>query len=144
MSSVENKSGERATQIDAAIVEAYNTGDVDALDEYLSDDFVCHHVAAGVEITGVPEFKERILQLREAFPDFEMTGEFLVADGDRGAGHYRWQGTHDGEFQGIPATGRSVETTSASLFRMDGDRLAETWVYGDTMGLLGQLGVELP
>jgi predicted ester cyclase len=97
----------------------------------VTDDFVCHHAAAGVETHGADGHTERIRELRESFSDFEMNEESL-ADGDTGAGHYRWGGTHDGEFVGIPVTDRTVDTTIATLMRVDGDRTAESGPTGTT------------
>jgi predicted ester cyclase len=56
---------------------------------------------------------------------------FLVVEGDRTAVRYRWRGTHEGAFAGVPTTGKRVETTSAAFLRMDGDRPAEMWAYSD-------------
>lgn len=142
MSVIDTNTREVVEEIGEAFLAAYNTGDLDGIDEFVTGDFVCHHLAAGQEIEGGEAYKERIQELREAFPDFEMTEEFLVVEGDRGAGHYRWTGTQDGEFQGIPATGKAVDTTSVTLPRLDGQQLAEMWVYGDSIGLMSQLGLE--
>lgn len=142
MSVTDTNSRAVVEEIGEAFLAAYNTGDVDGIDGYVTEDFVCQHVAAGEELHGAEAFKGRIAELREAFPDFEMAEESLVVEGDRGAGHYRWTGTQDGEFRGIPATGNHVDTTSASLLRLDGEQLAEMWVYGDPVGLMGQLGMD--
>lgn len=135
------QSRESAAAVSEAFMAAYNTGDLDRIDEHVTDEFVCHHKASGEEIEGGEAYKGRIAYLREAFPDFEMHEEFILVDGDRCAGHYCWAGTHEGEFQGVPATGTVVETTSAVLMRMEGPKMAEMWVYGDARGLMEQLGV---
>lgn len=142
MAATAKRQHEIAQEISDAFVEAYNTGDVDRIDEYVTEDFVCHHLAGGGELTGADEYKERIHELRDAFPDLRMSEELLVVDGERGSGHYRWGGTHEGEMAGIPATGKTVDTTSLSLMRIEGERMAEMWVYGDGQGLMRQLGVD--
>lgn len=131
-----------ASRISQVFVDAYNTGEMDLIDDVVTSDFVCHHMAAGEEIDGADEYKERMAELREAFSDLEMSEEFLIVDGEMGAGQYRWGGTHDGEFMGMPATDRTVDTTSLTMIRMDGDRASEMWVYGATPELMGQLGME--
>lgn len=80
--------------------------------------------------------------MRAGLPDFGMSEEFLVVDGDVGVGHYRCGGTPDGEFMGMPATDRAVDTTGATPMRMDGDRTVEMWVYGHDGEVMEQLGVE--
>lgn len=131
-----------AARISDAFLGAYNDGDVDRIDDVVTDDFVCHHLAGGMEIHGAEEYKARVGELRTAFPDFEMTEELFLVDGEYGAGHYRWGGTHEGEFEGIPATGKRVDTTSLSLTRMADGKVAEMWIYGDGRGLMSQLGVD--
>jgi steroid delta-isomerase-like uncharacterized protein len=55
----------------------------------------------------------------------------------------RWvgSGTHVGEINGIPPTGRSVKVNAISIHRMRDGKIAETWVVWDTLGFLQQLGV---
>ena len=74
--------------------------------------------------------------------DFEMEEELLIVEGDRGATRIRWGGRHTDSFQGIPGTGEEVDTTSVVLTRMEDGKLAEMWVYNDTMGFLRQLGID--
>ena len=141
MTTNQQRQHERAERISDAIVQAYNRGEPDRIDDVFSDDFVCH-LTGGGEVHGPDGYKERIEAVRAAFPDFRKEEVFLVVEGDRAAVQYRWHGTHEGEFAGIPATGKRVETTSAALLRMDGDRLAEMWAYSDGETLMQQLGVE--
>jgi steroid delta-isomerase-like uncharacterized protein len=55
----------------------------------------------------------------------------------------RWvgTGTHVGEINGIPPTGRSVRVDAISIHRMESGKIAETWEVWDTLGFLQQLGV---
>jgi predicted ester cyclase len=41
-------------------------------------------------------------------------------------------GTHEGEFQGIPATGRTVDYVSHEFFRVQDGLIAEEWICSDT------------
>ena len=52
----------------------------------------------------------------------------------------RGQGTHQGEFLGIPGTGRPVTIQAVESYRLAGGKLAEQWVVMDGLGLLQQLG----
>lgn len=121
-------------------MEAYHENAPGIIDEIFTADFVCH-LPGGAEVRGPEGYKERIAATLAAFPDFRKREEMLVVDGDEGAVLYRWSGTHEGEFMGIPATGKRVETTSAALLRFEGDRLAEMWAYSDADTLKQQLGV---
>ena len=53
----------------------------------------------------------------------------------------RLQGTHRGEFQGIPPTGKQVTISAIGILRITSGRIAETWLNADFLGLMQQLGV---
>jgi steroid delta-isomerase-like uncharacterized protein len=76
-----------------------------------------------------------------AFPDLVITVLEQVAEGDCVANHIHLRGTHQGPFQGIPATGRTVDITGNNLMRFEGGRIAELWGFLDSVSMLEQLGV---
>ena len=75
------------------------------------------------------------------FPRYVHEIEEQVAEGDRVATRVTWQGTHAGEFQGIPATGRTVVMSALNLDRIENEQIVEHRVIFDVMGMLQQLGV---
>lgn len=64
-----------------------------------------------------------------------------IADGDRVAMRFLVTGTHQGEFQGIPATGRSMAVQGMTILHFRDGKIAERWNQFDQMGLMQQLGV---
>jgi predicted ester cyclase len=78
--------------------------------------------------------------LRGAFPNLEVTVEDQVAEGDRVVTRWITRGTHKGEFQGIPPTGRQVAITGITIFLVADDKLLEGWSNADMLGMLQQLG----
>jgi predicted ester cyclase len=80
----------------------------------------------------------------DAFGDFRVTIDDLLADGDLVFARWTATGTHDGKFAGIPATGRPVKFGEMAIFRFGDDKVVESWYEHDTLGLLGQLGVGSP
>jgi predicted ester cyclase len=52
-----------------------------------------------------------------------------------------FRGRHDGDFQGIPATGRDVEIHVIDIVRVHDGQIVEHWNCVDRLGLLAQLGV---
>lgn len=143
MSVTTKQQRETAEKLSRAFLLAYNMGDPDKIDDAVTDDFVAHHTAAPDDIRGAEAYKQRIRDINAGFSDFHMDQETMLVDGDMAAAHYRWTGTHDGEFMGIPATHRIVDTTSMTLIRMADGKVDEMWVYADTPGLMEQLGVEM-
>ncbi|MBZ0294082.1 MAG: ester cyclase, partial [Anaerolineae bacterium] len=78
--------------------------------------------------------------LRAAFPDFQLTIEEQVSEGDRVATRWNIQGTHQGEFQGIAATGRPVKVTGMTIFRIAAGKVTDGWTNEDELGLMRQIG----
>ena len=118
-----------------------NAGDIDAFGDLLSDDFVEHEELPGLSPSkdGVKTFFR--MQLA-AFPDLRMDVQDIVADGAKVVARVRYTGTQQGEFQGMPATGKGVDVQLVDIFGFDGEgRVREHWGVLDQLTLLQQLGV---
>ena len=76
----------------------------------------------------------------EAFPDLRLTVEDIFSEGDMVAARVAFRGTHRGEFQGIPPTGKEVAFSSIEIDRMVDGKVAEHWFEMDLLGLMQQLG----
>lgn len=121
--------------------ELINAGDVDGFGDLLADDFVDHEDLPGLEPTkdGVKTFFRAYLA---AFPDLTMTPEDVLASGDKVVARVRATGTNQGDFMGMPATGRSVAVQMVDIIRFGDDGLArEHWGVFDQMAMMQQLGV---
>ena len=118
-----------------------NAGDVDGFGDLLADDFVEHEELPGLAPTkeGIKDFFKMYLA---AFPDLRMDAEDVLASGDKVVARLRATGTHEGEFLGIPATGKSFDVQLVDIIRFGDDGLAhEHWGVFDTMAMMQQLGV---
>ena len=118
-----------------------NAGDVDGFGELLADDFVEHEETPGLAPTkeGVKAFFRMYIA---AFPNLRMDPEDVLASGDKVVARIRATGTHEGEFMGMPATGKSIDVQAIDIVRFDDDGLAhEHWGVFDVMGMMQQLGV---
>ena len=91
-----------------------------------------------------PELAEAARQeaadFRRGFPDVVSTIEDIVAEGGRVAARWRARATHLGEYVGVPPTGKEVEFTGISMYRIEGGRIAESWTVEDELGLMRQIG----
>ncbi|MCV7399189.1 ester cyclase [Mycobacterium fragae] len=95
----------------------------------------------GEPLDGEEAVRELLQGLMDGFPDFHIAmGKMRHAD-DAVFGEGVITGTHDGEWSGIPATGRRVEFPVVGIFEFDGDRLLCEKVYFDTATVLTQIGV---
>jgi predicted ester cyclase len=117
-----------------------NRGTIAAVDEIAAPTFVNHSAPPGV-----PSDREGVKQItllfRRAFPDGAMTVEDMIAEGDTVATRKTFRGTHQGEFMGIPPTGRRVAIELIDVVRVVDGRVVEHWNVVDNLGLLQQLGV---
>jgi len=107
--------------------EAASSGDCDAFDELMVPDLA-------------QEFKEGIVEIRRAFPDYHGTDEIQIAEVDMVAGRFVFHGTHEGEFMGVAPTGRQVTFRGLSLNRLADGKIVEAWIEMDLEDILGQLG----
>lgn len=85
--------------------------------------------------------KETMMALLDAFPNSQFPVHDIIAEDNRVAVPHSFQGTHLADFQGIPPTGKSVAVNAIVIFHMENDKVAETWLSADFVGLMQQLGV---
>jgi steroid delta-isomerase-like uncharacterized protein len=78
---------------------------------------------------------------RKAFPDLKVVVDLIVAEGDLVSVRWTARGTNTGSGNGIPATGKSVQTTGITMFRFVDGAIAEEWTAGNQLGLMRQLGL---
>jgi steroid delta-isomerase-like uncharacterized protein len=89
-----------------------------------------------------PEGLKQVLHMfYAAFPDMKITIHEVIAEGDSVASRGTWYGTHRGEFNGIPATGKQVAVDYIDIWRFKNGQAVENWVQMDMIGMLQQLGV---
>jgi steroid delta-isomerase-like uncharacterized protein len=79
----------------------------------------------------------------DAFPDFSHSIEELIAVGDKVILRAIDRGTHQGELNGIPATGKSIEFSVIAIFYFEGGKIVEVREDVDFLGMYQQLGMEL-
>jgi len=123
--------------------EVMSEGKTDVIDELCSQDFVDHNPLPGTspDLAGIKDF---VAQIRAAFPDLQMTADDLIVEGDRIAVRSTMRGTHEGDFMGIPATGKRVEVSNFDFVRFENDQAAEHWGAIDSDAMMEQLGVATP
>jgi steroid delta-isomerase-like uncharacterized protein len=76
-----------------------------------------------------------------AFPDWRVEVAAIIAEGNEVA--VRWAGTvtHEGDFRGIPATGRRIQVSGIDMYRVEDGRIGAEWEQMDSIGMLQQMGV---
>ena len=119
--------------------ELLTQGDLAVAEEFLAPD--CLHHAPDPLAPGVAGVQCWVTALRRAFPDLCAVVEAEIAEGDTVAQRITCSGTHEGEFLGIPPTGRRATWQLVAIQRIGPDgKCAEHWSSPDLFGLLRQLG----
>ncbi len=132
-----------STETNKAIVRRYfeqvfNEQRYDLADEFLAESIELH--GSGLP-PGLEVVKQWFTGFATSFPNGQTIIEDVVAEGNRVVARITFKGTHLGEMQGIPATGKMVNLPGITIFRMDNGKIAEGWMVNDNLGMMQQLGV---
>jgi steroid delta-isomerase-like uncharacterized protein len=123
------------------IYDAFNSGDLDSLDDIVSQDAVDHDPQNPFGGTPGPEgTKQAIAMYRAAFPDLRIEVEAQVAEGDLVVTRWTSTGTHEGDMPGLPASHNQVTVTGMGMDRVENGKIVEGWNNWDTLGMMQQLG----
>jgi steroid delta-isomerase-like uncharacterized protein len=125
------------------IEEVLNQGKLDAAGQFFWEDMV-ERVPLPGQGPGLEGLKGALLGLRTAFPDMHWTIQEQIVERTKVLSRFEWTGTHRGRFLGVPATNISVAVWGMVIDRFEGQRIKETRIIMDTLGLMMQLGVVPP
>ncbi len=114
-------------------------GDLDQLDELMVPEFVDHNPDPG-QGPGGEGVKEGFRRIHAGFPDLKATPAAIYVDGDTVIARVRVTGTHNGEFQGIALTGRSIDFEVIDIVRAEQGKAAERWGLVDGLRMMQKLG----
>jgi steroid delta-isomerase-like uncharacterized protein len=136
------------SQTNATIVrqfadEVITRGNIEAAANYVWEDVV-EQVPLPGQGPGLDGLKDILRAMRAGFPDIVFSIQEQIAEDDKVASRFEWTGTHQGEFLGIPATGRTVSVWGIVIDRLEDGRIKDTRIIMDTLGLMTQLGVLPP
>lgn len=117
-----------------------NGGDIDGfVDTLFAVDATDHDPAPG-QGAGREGFRSFFQTLTAAFPDAHLEPLVNVVDQDKIAFAYTLTGTHQGDFQGVAATGRRIEVRGLQIGRFENGRIVERWGSTDELGIMQQIG----
>jgi len=119
--------------------------DLNALAKIVSSDILIHPTAMPCEASyyGINGVRKWIETQWKAFPDLTIADYFTVAQGDIVATHWTARGTSKGNFLMLPPTGKMIEYTGASMYRIDNGKIAEIWETRNTLAIMGQLNPDM-
>jgi steroid delta-isomerase-like uncharacterized protein len=119
--------------------------DLNALNTITSTNVLVHRTAMPCESNhyGIGGVKQWLEQQWNAFPDLTINDYFTVARGDIVAARWTAYGTSQGNFLNLPPTGKSIEYTGVSMYRIKDEKIAEIWETRNTLGIMRQLNPEM-
>ena len=120
---------------------AYAQDKPEIVDEVFDSEVVCHDPNSETGLMqGAEALKGEIGWLRGVFPDVTFTVEDQTAEGEKVTTRWTMRGTQQGEFFGVPASGRQVEMSGINIDRFEGGKLVEEWTSYDMLGAMRQIG----
>ena len=77
----------------------------------------------------------------------ELAAEDLIVEGEKVVLRFVLRGIHQGNFMGIPATGRAINVPGIIIYRLAANqnnevKIVEHWMQIDSMAMMQQLGVQ--
>jgi steroid delta-isomerase-like uncharacterized protein len=131
-----------ATKVTARgyIERALNEQRIDLFEEYIDENIIQHPVGRPTTV-GRERMKAGVGMLFKAFPDFHLTIDDEIAEGDKVVVRYSFHGTHQGELAGIPGTGKEITLAGVAIYQVDNGKVVEFWNFPDELTLMRQLGV---
>ena len=123
--------------------DLWNQWDDAAVDEIIAP-CIEFRGSLGVTVSGREGFRGYVAAVRAVFPDFHNRVDAMIAEGDRVVAHLTYSGTHQGELYGTSTTQNRVEYQGIASFKIAGGQITSGLVYGDTMGLMRQIGAAVP
>ncbi|GHO88525.1 ester cyclase [Dictyobacter formicarum] len=119
---------------------AANSGNYEALNDVVSPNAIDHDPAPG-QGPGPDGYRHFFTELHSAFPDVNISIDYMVADDDNIAMAYTLTGTHQGLFMGFAPTGKHVNIHGLQISKFADGKLVERWGSSDQLGILEQLGL---
>jgi steroid delta-isomerase-like uncharacterized protein len=136
-------SAENKALVCRLIEEVQNQHHLDRLDEFFAPDFINHldHRGDSSELNSVEKTRLFFRAFIAAFPDLHVTIHNQLAEADKVVTHKTFHGTHQGEFMGLPPTGKQIALEIIDILRLANGKVVEHWAVRDQMGMMQQLGL---
>jgi steroid delta-isomerase-like uncharacterized protein len=120
--------------------EAYEDLDAAALATDYADDAVIESPTAGLH-QGREAAEKALRAIFSAFLDLTVSPDYLIIDGGSVASVITLEGTHIGDFLGIPPTGKQFRMPAVFFYQLENGKIVRERRIYDFTGLLIQIGV---
>lgn len=131
---------EKNKKIARQTFEAIEKNDMAILDKLYDQNNVKIHFPGTSAPMNFNDFKKMNSDYIKAFPEAKVNIDLQIAEGEYVCTHITFNGTHKGEFQGIPATNKKIQITTITIDRIVNDKIVEEWNEFDQLGMMQQMG----
>ena len=127
----------------ADMYDALNAQDLEAQHKYWHDDMVWHGPPGLGDIHGIENFKYKVLKpFYEAFPDYHVKNDIVVAEGEWISATGFLTGTHSGTYLGVEPTGKSIKMQFSDFWTIKDGKFLDNYVMVDNHGVFEQMGLK--
>ena len=127
----------------ADMYDALNAQDLEAQHKYWHDDRVWHGPRGFGDIHGIDNFKYKVLKpFYEAFPDYHVKNDIVVAEGEWISATGFLTGTHSGTYLGVEPTGKSIKMQFSDFWTIKDGKFLDNYVMVDNHGVFEQMGLK--
>lgn len=121
--------------------EIINEGQLDLINDTNFDPEITL-ITSPENVVGIEAFKDYYSNFTTGFSNPDFTIVDIFGQGDKLVKHWKFKGTHSGDFFGIPATGKAIEVEGSTIAVMKDGKIAQEQDFMDNLAFMAQLGID--
>lgn len=125
-------------------VEFINSADEIIGQKVVSESAVFQVPFSDTPLQGLPGYMQILGMMRSAFPDIQWTLDNTVIEDNRVVAQFTLRGTQEGEFFGVPASGKEIQARAMNIYRFTDGMIVEETGLPDLFGIMLQIGAVSP
>ncbi|PKX91233.1 ester cyclase [Aspergillus novofumigatus IBT 16806] len=125
-------------------VDFINSSDETIGREVVSESAVFHVPFSDTPLKGLSGYMQILATMRSAFPDIQWTLDDTVIEDDRVVAQFTLRGSHEGQFFGVPASGKKIQAQAMNIYRFTDGMIVEETGLPDLFGIMLQIGAVNP
>jgi steroid delta-isomerase-like uncharacterized protein len=131
-------SDQNITAVRRLTQEGFVGGEADVVDELVAEDCIDHDPMPG-QGQGREGQRHTCQMVIRGLSDRSTLRDDYLAAGDMVVENWIFEGTHTGNFLGVPASGKKLHVRGIEIWRLAGGKIVERWGVVDAAGVMEQL-----
>jgi steroid delta-isomerase-like uncharacterized protein len=121
--------------------DVMNAQNLDQIHSFCAFDFLDHNPSPGHTGKGLDDLATQLKELFIAMPDFHITTEIMVAEGDKVVVYVTMTGTNTGPFNNFPPSHKKIKINGIDIVRIKDGKATERWGVFEDLAMLTQMGI---